>query len=324
MSSKDLQATLDSVVQALQKKYSYLWIKQNEFSAFQEYMTKNINTMENLGDFVEHATKALSFFSDLHLYFIGVPRQHNNKPQTTRQYIAHEITDGYLQDTQNNGPITTGQIKNIAYIRLNSFDMRLEKQFAQLFSNFPQAEQYIIDLRANPGGTGILVRQLISKLQGEEKVIGCYHRSRTDASDCTKLSDFEPSFLFGQKMQKKRVIVLTSPMTASAAELATCYLQGIGAVIVGSNTFGGLSGQDTFYTYNQRNNRFEPNGNSHPEIRSDLAWEERLSLRIPKGILYSPKFELVQMRGISPDIKQAYQPENGKDPALETAVYLLK
>lgn len=317
MSKPDFRKTLEVIVKTISEQYSFLCFKQKEFFQFKTYMNNNINDTTNLKEFFEHATFALSDFSDLHLYFT-VPRILDKTRGRSIIIPNLDVTNTYLSDSLQNGIIKIAKIDDVTYLRIDSFGEEHLNNFEWLMRNFPNNNKFVIDLRVNGGGVGRFSQKISEYLLGGNSVKSCYSRKRINPYNCTELSDFSHEYLKPENSKKNKVIILTSEDTCSAAELATLRFRAIpNSKIVGTTTYGALSGKSIFYNFNETFSDLIHIENHH---------ETEFGLRIPTGLIYTPSKILVQDNGIQPDfrIDQNYKALNDRDLVLEKSLEIMK
>ncbi|MDT0554751.1 S41 family peptidase [Patiriisocius hiemis] len=168
---------------------------------------------------------------------------------------------------------------------------------------FKNLKGIIIDVRFNGGGDDKASFEIASRFT-DKKRIGHYKREKIKgSSDFKKLKTkyLEPS---GEKQFVKPIVVLTSDLTASAAEVFTMIMKELPYVrVVGDNTNGIFSDMYNFKL---------PNG-----------WLATLSHQQ----YFSSKMKNFEGIGIEPDIKLLNQPQdinNEIDPLIEKGIAELK
>jgi carboxyl-terminal processing protease len=144
---------------------------------------------------------------------------------------------------------------NIAYVSLDSFgDERIVTQFDSIFASVEKTDALILDVRGNGGGSsdngwkilGYLTAKPFQTSQWRTRDYRPSYRAwgRGERWYSQAGSDFQPN---GSKLYTKPVVVLTGPMTFSAAEdfcvAFDCMKRG---TMIGRRT-GGSTGQPLFF-----------------------------------------------------------------------------
>jgi len=160
----------------------------------------------------------------------------------------------------------------------------------------------IIDIRTNQGGYDSNSRKILGYFT-DKKRIGYLKKTRKKGTNCysnLKTKYLEPK---GRKQFTKQIVLLTSDLTASAADVFTLMAKELPYItIIGDNTQGVFS--DT-YKFNLSNG-----------WKSTLSYQQYFSsdMRNHEGI------------GVEPDIKLLNQPEditNKIDPLIVKAIEVL-
>ena len=182
-----------------------------------------------------------------------------------------------------------GPQKNIAYIRLTTFNAQTTKNLKKAFNALPaeigrkQLAGYIIDLRNNPGG---LLREAISvsdTMLDRGEIVSTRGRNDDDSSRFSARR--------GDMAKGLPIIVMINGGSASASEIVAGALQDHHrAVIIGTQSFGKGSVQSIM-----------PLGNNG-------------ALRMTTARYYTPSGRSIQAKGITPDIIAEQElPEDLKD-----------
>lgn len=197
--------------------------------------------------------------------------------------------------------------KDYGYLRILSMGnlslSKYRKHTDNAVTAFENSKGMIIDVRFNGGGDDKVSFEIASRFT-DKKRIGHYKKERkkgTSTFKKTRTKYLEPS---GENQFTKPIIILTSDLTASAAEVFTMIMKELPYVtIIGDNTNGIFSDMFDFRL---------PNG-----------WLATLSHQQ----YFSAEMENYEGKGIEPDIKLLNKPEdvnNGIDPLIETGITELK
>jgi carboxyl-terminal processing protease len=170
-----------------------------------------------------------------------------------------------------------GPDKNIAYIRLTTFNSQTTKNLKKAFNSLPaeigsnKLAGYIIDLRNNPGG---LLREAISvsdTMLDRGEIVSTRGRNDEDSSRFSARR--------GDMARGLPIVVMINGGSASASEIVAGALQDHHrAVIVGTQSFGKGSVQSIM-----------PLGNDG-------------ALRMTTARYFTPSGRSIQAKGITPDI----------------------
>ena len=182
-----------------------------------------------------------------------------------------------------------GPGKNIAYIRLTTFNQQTTKSLKEAFNKLPaeigsqNIAGYIIDLRNNPGG---LLREAISvsdTMLDRGEIVSTRGRNDDDSSRFSARR--------GDMAKGKPIVVMINGGSASASEIVAGALQDHHrAIIIGTQSFGKGSVQSIM-----------PLGNNG-------------ALRMTTARYYTPSGRSIQATGITPDIiAEQTLPEDLKD-----------
>lgn len=170
-----------------------------------------------------------------------------------------------------------GPDKNIAYIRLTTFNQQTTKSLKEAFNKLPaeigskKLAGYIIDLRNNPGG---LLREAISvsdTMLDRGEIVSTRGRNENDSSRFSARR--------GDMAKGLPIVVMINGGSASASEIVAGALQDHHrAIIIGTQSFGKGSVQSIM-----------PLGNNG-------------ALRMTTARYYTPSGRSIQATGITPDI----------------------
>ena len=170
-----------------------------------------------------------------------------------------------------------GPDKNIAYIRLTTFNQQTTKSLKEAFNKLPaeigskKLAGYIIDLRNNPGG---LLREAISvsdTMLDRGEIVSTRGRNEDDSSRFSARR--------GDMAKGLPIVVMINGGSASASEIVAGALQDHHrAIIIGTQSFGKGSVQSIM-----------PLGNNG-------------ALRMTTARYYTPSGRSIQATGITPDI----------------------
>ena len=173
---------------------------------------------------------------------------------------------------------TLGKNKNLAYIRLKSFNENSDKQFLKIikeFENKSKVEGYILDLRNNPGGLLNQAINITDFFLEDGEIVSTKGR---------KISETRKFFArSGDEVKGKPIIVLINNGSASASEIFAGALKDHKrAIILGESSYGKGSVQSIIPLRNGGGMRltiskyYLPSGNSISEVgvTPDIIVEE--------------------------------------------------
>ena len=170
-----------------------------------------------------------------------------------------------------------GAAKNIAYIRLTTFNVQTTKDLKKAFNELPsqighnRLAGYIIDLRNNPGG---LLNEAVSvsdTMLNEGEIVST--RGRAD-KDSVRFSARR-----GDMARGAPIIVMINGGSASASEIVAGALQDHHrAIIVGTQSFG------------------------KGTVQSILPLPNSGAVRMTTALYFTPSGRSIQALGITPDI----------------------
>jgi carboxyl-terminal processing protease len=221
---------------------------------------------------------------------------------------------------------------NVGYLRITLFNDRaadqLKKAIEILATTTPreQLRGYILDLRNNPGGSGLLDQAV--------RVAGAF---MTSGGEIVSVRGRDPEHVQrfnaepGDLIEGKPLIVLINGGSYSASEIVAGALQDHKrATIVGSRTFGKAS-VPTFIPLGRGNGGlrlttgryYTPSGRS---IQQGIAPDIEVLQDVPKEL--AARTETHSERGLPRDLNaegpQSYIPKDAKDDAaLQTALALI-
>lgn len=210
--------------------------------------------------------------------------------------------------TKLDGRIQYGKMKDgIGYLALNDFDAFDAKEISQALDDvvkeFADNKGMIIDLRFNGGGSDAFALAAASRFASEKKLVFSKH-ARSGGYD----EFFKPTPIYiepaAKRISAKKIVVMTSQMTASAAEIAAMAFKEIGFVtVIGEKT----SGIHSDVLMNILPNEWIVTLSAEQYIAADGKVYEQIGLKPDEEVPISKK-----------DIQK------GKDPVLARAVKLLK
>ena len=161
-----------------------------------------------------------------------------------------------------------GKNKNLAYIRLKSFNENSDKQFLEIVKKFEKSTKmkgYILDLRNNPGGLLTQAINITDFFLEDGEIVSTKGRV---ASETRKFFARK-----GDEVRGKPIIVLINNGSASASEIFAGALKDHKrAIILGENSYGKGSVQSIIPLSNGGGMRltiskyYLPSGNSISEV----------------------------------------------------------
>ena len=172
-----------------------------------------------------------------------------------------------------------GEKKNLAYIRLKSFNENSDKQFLKSVKKFEQKKKltgYVLDLRNNPGGLLTQAINITDFFLDDGEIVSTKGR---------KISETRKFFARkGDENKGKPIIVLINNGSASASEIFAGALKDHKrAIIIGENSYGKGSVQSIIPLQNGGGMRltiskyYLPSGKSISEVgvTPDILVEEQ-------------------------------------------------
>ncbi len=218
----------------------------------------------------------------------------------TTQAIA-TIKEHYLIDPQPDEALLWGFLKqdpSIGYINILSLECdpeQLESTLDRIVDAFKHAKKIVFDVRFNQGGSDEISKMILSRFMLEERLYS-YVQTYYGGGQLTPRVEswLKPSK--GTKIPNDTIpiSILTSPITASAAEVFTMMASTLpNAKRIGDRTMGILSDQFA---------RILPNG----------WW-----VLISNELRFDPQMNLYEACGIPPHIEAPFPFDQGRDPALD-------
>ena len=203
---------------------------------------------------------------------LTVRRKNVKKP------LEFEITRKIIEIKSVNSEIL-GKNKNLAYIRLKSFNENSDKQFLNIIKKYEKNSKlkgYILDLRNNPGGLLTQAINITDFFLDDGEIVSTKGR---------KVSETRKFFARkGDETKGKPIIVLINNGSASASEIFAGALKDHKrAIILGENSYGKGSVQSIIPLRNGGGMRltiskyYLPSGNSISDIgvAPDIFIEEK-------------------------------------------------
>jgi len=187
---------------------------------------------------------------------------------------------------------------NIVLVRVYQFNEVLMEEFLKKLPQITQKNnpKIILDLRNNPGGLLQVAQQFAS-----------YFLKRGD------IVTIEDGGIFGRKelksfgpgtLESYTTVILINQGSASAAEIVAGALRDNRSVkLIGEKTFGKGS------------------------VQSQIKLSDGSSLKVTIEKWYTPKGDLIDKKGLEPDIKVEFTDkdyQDNKDPQLEKAIEIIK
>ena len=202
---------------------------------------------------------------------LTVRRKNVKKP------LEFEITRKIIEIKSVNFKIV-GKSKNLAYIRLKSFNENSDKQLLDIIKKLEEdskIENYILDLRNNPGGLLTQAINITDFFLNDGEIVSTKGRK---ASETRRFFAKK-----GDEIKGKPIIVLINNGSASASEIFAGALKDHKrAIILGENSYGKGSVQSIINLSNGGGMRitiskyYLPSGNSISEVGvvPDIVVEE--------------------------------------------------
>lgn len=320
--------TLESLVE---RKYSYLTIRMNEFKDFQRILRAEASQIADSAQFSRLALYALSMFKDCHMRIAscGGYRESAYGAYVNKNY-DHKISEGYLRNIQTKNPVVVGMIRDIPYLRIDSFSHNVLNQEVLDWlkiegQKLPHKDRVIIDIRANGGGSDGRSRQILYMFRGNEGpvLLSHYLRYRTSETNPDALTEFSPVYLDPNipMVNSSKIALLIGQKVFSAAEGFAMNIEALpGSVLIGDTTGGGTGCPQGFLLDGPKMGEWI--GNNMDLIQENSA---SLAVDIPSWLMYDKNKRLIEGRGIAPHVTIPYNESivNGRDVVLEKALDVL-
>ena len=198
--------------------------------------------------------------------------------KNVKKSLEFKITRQIIEVKSVNSKII-GENKNLAYIRLKSFNENSDEQLLGIIKKFEKdskIENYILDLRNNPGGLLTQAINITDFFLEDGEIVSTRGR---------KVSETRKFFAKkGDEIKGKPIIVLINNGSASASEIFAGALKDHKrAIILGENSYGKGSVQSIVSLSNGGGMRitiskyYLPSGNSISEVgvTPDIVVEEK-------------------------------------------------
>ncbi len=197
--------------------------------------------------------------------------------KNVKKSLKFKITRKIIEIKSVNSEIL-GKQKNLAYIRLKSFNENSDKQFLEIIKKFEKNSEikgYILDFRNNPGGLLTQAINITDFFLDEGEIVSTKGRQ---ASETRKFFARK-----GDETEGKPLIVLINNGSASASEIFAGALKDHKrAIILGENSYGKGSVQSIIPLRDGGGMRltiskyYLPSGNSISEVgvTPDIVVEE--------------------------------------------------
>jgi len=242
LTNDDKLQVIDKLISELNNAYIFPDIALKMETFLRENLdNQKYNNISNPTGFASVLTRDLRLISrDKHLhvdYFSEQIPKEKSEPEELTPVELERIRN--MEESENFGFHKVKILKgNIGYIKLTSFmnPAHATKTIANAFNTISNTEALIIDLRENEGGNPYMVQLICSYLFDSRILLNSiYWRNRNTTDEFYTLS-----YLEGKRYLEKKVYVLTSSKTFSAAEEFAYNLQALKrAIIVGETTAGG-------------------------------------------------------------------------------------
>jgi hypothetical protein len=234
---------LSIVMQKLEKYYPFPDISEKTIKSLKiQLLNRYYDKYNSPGNFAAQVTNSLEQFSnDKHLDLLYDPELSKILSKGTTKDIDYTGQEAQTEIWNNYGfkelKILDG---NIGYLNLSVlFSVNYAGRVADFaMGYFANCKALIIDLRQNGGGWGDMVDYLLGYLTDhKEPLLLNISQSTLDSS---KYSEVIPSYVPGKKLIGIPIYILTSSVTASAAEAFISHLKYFNknVVIVGKKTKG--------------------------------------------------------------------------------------
>lgn len=206
-----------------------------------------------------------------------------------------------IRESEKNEPIhrTATLDQNIGYLHLSAFN---RDNFDYLVGDIKNAEVAIIDLRRNPGGLVVGLRDLVGHMETGEGVL---------QTVVTRKKTEEEKFKANKPAFSGKMVILIDSHSASAAEIFARHFQSNGRAIVVGDRSSGRVNQSRFFGQNF----------------GDGMTVAFYGIQIAVGQVVLPGGEKLEKTGVVPDVTCLPTGDDlrgGKDPCLERAVAIAR
>lgn len=318
---EDYNTLADNVIKIIRDNYCYLCFKEKEFKTFQDNIkNKTFSTKEEL---FETLTKEVKIFSDAHIRLKYDGKTKN--PYYKKVEFEEKVCS--FNRIYENESIKVYREGEITIFDFQSFSPKEKENYNALNEKLPDliTSKIIVDLRKNIGGNEEFLDKFTSLLLGSDKPqISSYFKFREDKENFKKLTDFLPryitpsSYKIKDNIKVKKIAILISNKTCSAAELCALDLMAINNSIVLGETTNGQTGMPRRFIIDGPNAFKQIKNHEDPE-----QYGGKYSIDIPIRQAYDAKKRLIQNKGIKPKI--VVKESDGKeDLGLKKAISILK
>ena len=230
---------------------------------------------------------------------VGTTIQLTIRRKNVKEPIEFKITRKIIEVQSVNSEIISKE-KNIAYLRLKSFNENSDNQFLKIikkFENNKKIKVYVIDLRKNPGGLLTQAINITDFFLEDGEIVSTKGR---------KVSETRKFFARkGDEINGKPLVILINNGSASAAEIFAGALKDHKrAILLGENSYGKGS------------------------VQSIIPLRNGGGMRLTISRYYLPSGKSISEVGVTPDIlveqnNEDFKINSEKDNQLNYAIKLL-
>ena len=230
---------------------------------------------------------------------VGTTIQLTIRRKNVKEPIEFKITRKIIEVQSVNSEIISKE-KNIAYLRLKSFNENSDNQFLKIikkFENNKKIKGYVIDLRNNPGGLLTQAINITDFFLEDGEIVSTKGR---------KVSETRKFFARkGDEINGKPLVILINNGSASAAEIFAGALKDHKrAILLGENSYGKGS------------------------VQSIIPLRNGGGMRLTISRYYLPSGKSISEVGVTPDIlveqnNEDFKINSEKDNQLNYAIKLL-
>lgn len=305
----------DSLWTQVRDNYAFFATRGVDWDALYDTYRAQVSSRSTPAQLEVVARRMLRELADDHVTLRG--RSTSGSPEADLEGIALDVARRYVPrlSSSSDGNVRWGAIdEDIGYIQLNSMEDDVEKRLPAAVRAMQGKRAVIFDLRFNEGGYDETARLIMSHFTAREHLV--YTRQTKSAptrANPTGLSrPASATITPAADRFLGKVFMLTSPSTASAAEIAAIATIPQGHTRIGARTNGILSDMNEFKL---------PNG-----------WSFTLSneiYRAADGVIYEhvgvpPHHEIDYSRDQRVFVRQLRATLPAHDPAIEKALSLAR
>lgn len=331
-----------SIMDDFRKYYSYLFLKKHPVDEIVREFEAEVRNISDDASFIRVLIRALSRFEDNHISLTDPSGNSHetldrNKNPRIKNYdwnvsLSEKYFPGFPDGLKirfsfgtqgaGNHAGALGVYQDVIFLFIRSWSHHLHadivlllEAFAEMVAKNPEADKLIIDVRANFGGNDKYAEALLSILVPQGQIITpARYKSRIDPVDPRKLGDDRIRSVNSHSSVhfKGQIVALIGSDCVSSNEFFVAGLKALAKIrfvkLIGDRTFGS-------------------SGNPKPFSKT-LESGGKVSYMIPSWVCYDPEGNIIEGKGIAPDIfispESTINKAQGRDYALEKAFEVLE